>query len=247
VAQLLLALVKRSVMKNFILSIGLALGSFAAAQAQTIMGGPELGLNLTNVSQRANGNKVSTDMIPGLKVGGILDIGVTPSFAIQPGLFFSMKGYQYNYRQTIVLGGFQYQEDYEAKARINYLEVPINFLYKAHWPNGTFFIGGGPYVAAAIGGEIDIERKRMLLNNGDGKTITETWNDDIEVGTDGGRDHVTPMDAGLNFTGGYEFNNGIFARANLGFGLMNTRPDGDDDNYMRNMGFGLSIGYMFGK
>lgn len=234
-------------MKKYILSIGLALGGFVAADAQTIMGGPELGLNLTSMAYRVNDNKMSTDMLPGLKVGGVLDIGVTPSFAIQPGLYFSQKGFRNDYTVMVMMGGLQYRDEFDVKMRINYLEIPINFLYKAHWPNGTFFLGGGPYVAMAMGGEAEIERKRSIAVGNDGRSTTDTWTDDVEVGTDGARDHVTPMDAGLNVTGGYEFNSGLFLRGNLGMGLVNVRPDGDDDTFMRNYGVGFSVGYMFGK
>ncbi len=234
-------------MKKYMLTIGLALAGATAANAQKVMGGPELGVNLTNMAYRSNGNKMSTDMMAGLKVGAVLDIGVTPSFSIQPGLFYSMKGFQNDYTQSVTIAGVRYNESVDMRMRVNYLEVPINFLYKAHWTNGTVFLGGGPYVAAAIGGEVEVERVRTFANGNDGRTITETWTDDLEVGTDAPRDHITPMDAGLNFTGGYEFNNGLYLRANIGLGLANVMPDGNDDNYMRNYGVGFSVGYMFGK
>jgi hypothetical protein len=58
---------------------------------------------------------------------------------------------------------------------------------------------------------------------------------------------MMPADAGLNITGGYEFRNGIIARANTGVGLANIQPGGNDNNYVRNMAIGFYVGYLFGK
>ena len=235
-------------MKKYFFSMAICFCGFTQTQAQSLMVGPELGLNITTMTQRVNGSKISNEMLPGLKVGGVLDIGITHHFAVQPGLFFSMKGYKNDYSRTRVIGNLLYTEYYNETVRLNYLEIPINFLYKSGlYSGGRFFIGGGPYVGIATGGSINLEVERELQSNGDGTRIRETSERNIDIGTSAKNDDIMPADAGLNITGGYEFRNGIFAMANMGVGLANIQPGGNDNNYLRNMALGFSVGYLFGK
>jgi hypothetical protein len=235
-------------MKKYFLSVAIIIGGLSQTQAQVVMGGPEVGLNISTLSQKVNGNKVSNEMLPGLKIGGVLDIGVTHHFSIQPGVFYSMKGYKNDYTRTVVLNNLTYTRYDKQEVTLSYLEVPINFLYKSSlYSGGRFFIGGGPYVAAAIGGKVKIESERVLTNNGDGTRIKETSERSISTGSSAANDDIKPADVGLNLTGGYEFGNGIFLRANAAMGLVNIQPGGDDNNSLRNLTVGLSVGYMFGK
>ena len=62
----------------------------ATASAQEITYGPEAGVNLSNVS----GDMPNTDMKLGIKAGAVVNIPAGGGFYLQPGLFFSQKGYQ---------------------------------------------------------------------------------------------------------------------------------------------------------
>lgn len=235
-------------MKKFILSIGAAMFCFSQSQAQVLMGGPEVGLNLSTMSQRINGENRSTDILPGAKVGAVLDIGVSRHFSIQPGVYYSTLGYNSDYSRTVVVNNLSYTDEYSETLRLHYLDIPIHFLYKSrNNSGGTVFLGGGPYMAVAVGGVLVTERERTLQANGDAASVTETTERKIDVGTNRATDDVKPIDAGLNITGGYEFRSGLFARGLVGFGLANLTPEGNDNNYMRNINVGLSLGYMIGK
>lgn len=198
----------------------------ASAQRIWVKAGPEMGVNFTNMTLRyedidGDDESESGDIKAGLKVGGIVDINIGRHFAIQPGLYFSQKGY----RDEALPLDFSY--------RINYLELPVNFLFKTRPSHaGRFFVGGGPYLAFAVSGEYEYE------NGNDG---------DIDFGNDPD-DDIRGIDAGMNFTTGYELPFGLFFRGNAGVGFTNLIPDSDidDDLSLRNWGFGLSVGYLFG-
>jgi hypothetical protein len=235
-------------MKKCILFISFVIGGLSAANAQTLMGGPEVGLNISTISQQVNGSKRSNEMLPGLKIGGVLDIGATSHFSIQPGLYFSMKGYKNDYTRTVVLNKLTYTEYYNETIMLNYLEIPINFLYKSGlYSGGRFFVGGGPYVAVATNGKIKTELTRELQSGGDGSSVKETKEHNLDIGTNVAHDDIRPADAGLNLTGGYEFRSGLFVRGNAALGLANIQPSGNANTSMRNMTIGVSVGYLFGK
>lgn len=234
-------------MKKYILFLGLGLATCLQSNAQKIMGGPEIGVNFSTMSQWVNDNKIRTEMLLGLKVGAVLDIGATSNFSIQPGLFYSMKGFSNDYTNTIIINNLAYSDHYEQTVRVNYLEIPINFIYKFGNYSDRFFVGGGPYIGVATGGTVETQRTRTLQSNGDATKITETTTHSIDIGNSRVNDDIKPIDAGLNIMGGYEFRSGIFMRANVGLGLANVQPGGDDDNSLRNFCAGLSVGYLFGK
>lgn len=198
----------------------------ASAQRVRLRAGPEMGINFTNMTARyedidGDDERESGDIKAGVKIGGVVDIGLTRHFAIQPGLFFSQKGYRNE------IGRFDYSFN------VNYLEFPINFLYKTSpSPAGRFFVGGGPYLATAVGGKYEDE---------DGN------DESLDFGDNARNDDLRGFDAGMNITLGYEMPFGLFFRGNYGIGLANIRPDGDSDNSLRNWGFGLSVGFLFGR
>lgn len=235
-------------MKKIVLLLSLAICGVEQTKAQTVSVGPEIGLNLSNTSTRVNGIKNSNEWLPGVKVGGIVDIGFARSVSFQPGLYFVMKGSKNDYVNIVQINNLSYRESGEARMRMNYIEMPMNLQFKLWAPDGgNFFFGAGPYLAVALGGEVSSEYTRTLVNvnNGDAGVYAESNSRTLEIGDNPALDDIQPLDAGLNFNAGYEFRNGLFLRANMGAGLANVRPNGDSDNYIRNWGLGFSLGYLF--
>jgi hypothetical protein len=74
----------------------------------------------------------------GVQAGGIVDLGFTPNFSIQPQLLFAYKGGK-------LAGSYN--------ANIIAIDVPINFLYKRE----GFFMGGGPNISYALSGKAEAE------------------------------------------------------------------------------------------
>ena len=213
------------------LAAGLLLTTSASAQAPRV--GIEAGVNFSNTTFRydspfSGDEREQGDSRLGAKAGIVLDFRLTRGFYFQPGLFYSQKGSD------------EFLNDPRQEIRINYVELPFNFLFKAGTgATGRFFAGGGPYIGIATGGEYDY--------GGD--------EEDLEIGNDRG-DVISRLDAGLNVTAGYEFPGGIYIRGNAAFGLANVFSDdvtdyynaiGLDDAVLRNDSYSLTLGYFIGR
>lgn len=169
------------------------------------------GVNLQNLNGKDNsGNKLENDMIIGYHAGVNVQIPVAPEFYFQPGLMFSTKGAKISTNTY----------------KLSYVELPLNFVYKALVGNGYFMIGFGPYVAYGIGGK-DIEFKKEMESGDNPWTVYK------------------PFDAGANLFFGYELPSGIFAQLNTQLGLLDIKPDSDDTSTLKNTGYGISLGYRF--
>lgn len=187
-----------------------------SAQAQ-VQFGVKAGLNLANGSAKFGGESQSSDMKMGLHIGAIVDLSLGESLALQPGLLFSMKGQQEDYEGVTV------------KTNINYLEVPINLMYKFDAGNMKIMAFAGPYLGYALSAKMKAEDEEMELN----------------IGTDENEDDIKPLDLGLNIGAGVQFG-GLQITANYGLGMANLLPGGDSDNYAKNRVIGISVAYLFG-
>lgn len=121
-------------------------------RGQTIDFGVKAGLNLA--IQNHDGISFGHSMLAGFNAGGIMDVSFK-NFSIQPGLIFSIKGEAdtYKYNDINPFNGGSYLP---SKTYLDYVEMPVNFLYKADPINGTsLHFGGGPYLGIGIS-ETDI-------------------------------------------------------------------------------------------
>jgi hypothetical protein len=195
--------------------------------AQTIHLGIKAGVNLSN--QTFSG---ATDILPsknltGFNAGGILDIGFN-KFSIQPGVFYTTKGRKY--KMGIVDANQTFATTAYLSIRLNYIEMPVNFLYKFNAGTNTkIYVGGGPYLG------IGISRNSSTSNYPDGDVSTSS-----SFGGDSG--YKNP-DYGLNATAGVEINNKIIIGANYGYGLANITPATGVKLYNETLSF--SVGYLF--
>ena len=117
----------------------------------------------------------------------------------------------------------------DTKINLSYLELPINFVYKPELGEGRMILGFGPYAAYALSGEV------------------KDPDSDIEFGDQ--PNEWKRFDAGANLLAGYEFSNNLSFQLNAGLGLtrLNNRPDNDNNSSIKNTGFGVSLGYRFGR
>ncbi len=106
-----------------------------SATAQEIKLGVRGGLNFANITKNQP-NNLSTRI--GFNLGGVVDIGLSEHFSIQPGLQISTKGAK---------SGSDYI------FRTTYLEVPVYALYHYKLEKISFFGGAGPYLALGVGGQ----------------------------------------------------------------------------------------------
>jgi hypothetical protein len=208
-------------MKTKIFTIALILSlsaSFALGQAAEkgktsfgVLGG----INFQNLNGKfSSGDKLANDMLLGYHAGVNLQIPIVPEFYFQPGLMFAVKGA----KNTTTIFGAEFTD----KTKLNYIEMPLNLVYKGALGNGFIMIGFGPYLAYGISGKQIIE----------GGSVT------LERGVD-----YDAFDAGGNIFAGYEMASGLFLQLDTQLGMVNINPD--DEPTTKNTGFGLSLGYRF--
>jgi hypothetical protein len=212
-------------MKNKLVLIALLLAfsaSFAVAQERSnVSFGILGGINFQNLNgELSSGDKLDNDMLMGYHVGVNAQIPIAPEFYFQPGLMFAIKGA----KNTHSFLGSEVTDE----IKINYIEMPLNLVYKAALGNGFFMLGFGPYVAYGISGKQVIEGSSMSF----------------ERGVD-----YNEFDAGANIFAGFEMASGLFLQLDTQFGMLNIIPDVEDSSSdqltAKNTGFGLSLGYRF--
>jgi hypothetical protein len=195
--------------------------------------GIRAGVNFQNFNGKdSQGDKLKNDMIVGFNTGVNVELPVAPDFMLQPGLLFSIKGTKKTEGTTT------------GKLTVDYIELPVNFIFKPVLGNGRLLLGFGPYIAYGIAGklklsdsEIDVEKNLKFENN-----LSQSQLMDEEY-------YLRPFDAGANLLAGYEFNAGISFQLNVQLGLLKTNPgyegDSEDKKSVKNTGFGISAGYRF--
>ncbi len=191
---------------GLILTAFLTCISFASV-AQTSFG-IRAGVNFQNLNGKdTDGDKLENKLKTGLNVGVTADIPVvSPDYFVQTGLLFSSKGAKI--------------EGSDVKVKLNYLEVPITFLYKPVLGEGKLLLGVGPYLGYALGGKVG----------------------DVDLDFD---DDFKRFDAGGNLLFGYQFTDNISAQLNAQLGLVNIGQNDAGDATVKNTGFGVSLGYHF--
>ncbi|HUC82890.1 MAG TPA: porin family protein [Flavisolibacter sp.] len=184
--------------------------------------GVHAGVNMFNINGKdVAGNDLNNKVKTGFEAGVNAEIPLGSGAYLQPGVDFRQKG-------------AEFQDG--SKATLNYIDVPVNFIYKPILGTGNFVLGVGPYVGFGLGGKVKY--------NGGGETDIE-FGDDVSAGSF----PLKRIDAGANFQAGYEFANrlGITLKAQLGLKDIDpyeSTTSGQDIRF-RNTGFGLSLGYRF--
>ena len=187
------------------------------------------GVNFQNLNGKdAAGDRLKNGLIIGYHAGVNIQIPVVPQFFFQPGLLYSLKG------AKITEGSESYKD------KISYIELPLNFVYKALLGKGYFLLGFGPYIGYAIGG-------KTIPESGSATEIE--FNKVVETGDPETVKYYKRFDAGGNIFAGYELASGIFLQLNTQLGMLKINPEdkriSDDKSSVKNTGFGLSIGYRF--
>jgi hypothetical protein len=194
----------------------------ASANAQLPIA-PEGGLNIANLSGRADGYVQNTTPKAGLGLGAVIDVRLSNKITFQPGLFYEMTGFK------------QSDQTYgDVTVKVNTLTVPLNFQYSFRPHNRGFFIGVGPYIGVNVSGKIKIAGSSMDLKFGSEKPNPLT-------GSDG--DYMKTVDVGLGVNAGYRWDNGLFVRLHSQTGLTNLDPISDADNTMYTSAVGITVGY----
>ena len=188
--------------------------------------GIRAGVNFQNINgKNANGGNLKNDIATGFHAGVNAEVPLGTGFYLQPGVLYSQKGTEF---------------DNDNQVKLNYIEVPVNFVYKPILGTGRMLLGFGPYVGFGLGGKVktasaerDVEYEKTVNNS------TPSLTAGVYKG----------VDAGANFLAGYEFAKNISFQVNAQLGLLNINPEfqgaANDESKWKNTGFGVSLGYRF--
>ena len=180
----------------------------------------------------------------GFQAGLVLQIPCSPKVAIQPSLLyarrlFEVEKYTGTERTNTTLG---------TTARVNYLELPVNFLYTIG-SNRGFQLFAGPYVALGLGGEATKSESYFSLWDGLGNSQTT----DVVFARQEGSDartttYLRRLDAGLNGGVGYRLGM-IQAQLSYSHGFLNrlprTQTNDNPPDTLYHQALQLSLSYLF--
>lgn len=189
--------------------------------AQNAKFGVTAGITIANQKFKSSGLSITGDSKVGFTAGAVADVGITENFSFQPGLNFTQKGSKVTFDPGT---GSQ-----TSKQTLNYIELPLNFLYKAPAGAGKFFAGLGPVLSYGISGKA----------KDDGDEF------DIHFGSDTDDDYKAFEFSG-NVLAGYELAGGFLVAVNYNLGFSDILNGGDSDESVKNKYFGIRIGYLFG-
>ena len=187
------------------------------------------------------GEQLKNKLVFGFHGGLNASIPFAPDLYFQPGLLYTVKGAQKKIFESPIKGD---EVAITTTINLNYIELPLNLLYRPQLGDGHIILGFGPYAAYGISGKVKT-RGGNLTSNLDVKFKN------IVKESDSGDDfaYYRPFDAGANILAGYEFYYGVFLQLNAQVGLLKVNPEYElltnDKTSYRNNGFGLSAGYRF--
>jgi hypothetical protein len=211
--------------KVLLITLATTLSALSLKAQDKITIGVRAGLNFQNLTGKDGaGNKLDYKMKAGIHIGLNAEVPIAEDFYFQPGVLFSTKGAKdKTYRKV--------------NARLSYLEIPINFLFKPELGNGKLLLGVGPYIGIAVGGS---------YTDANGHKEKYKFANKVTVAEASAHRYVRPLDLGFNFLAGYELSNKVSVQLNAQLGLANirTKIEGYSDGAKtKNTGFGISVGY----
>ena len=204
------------------------------AQAQISIG-PRAGFSLTNYDVRWDGKKPDKDergnLKPGIIIGVTGEYALNEAMAFQSGVIFAMQGTRYKSSERHQFFGTTVTT---TVMNVNYLQVPVNALYKVKLGGMKLVLQAGPYFGVALDG------KTKSTDDNDGLTNTEETK--IEFGNKLGQ--MKRLDLGVGAGAGLQF--GHFRTA-LGYNFGVANLSNFDKVIQRNTGLTLSLTFLFGK
>lgn len=258
-------------MKKFKLLLILVAMLFSTLTFAQINFGVKVGGNLNSMMFDIDsdyGEEPESTAKLGFHIGLVVDIPVLENtLSVQSGLLYNNKGYGIDFEKMLEDEGLDVDK-YEGylEMNYNYLEVPINIVYR----NNGFQVSAGPYLALGVGGSfennfsfevdgIDYESEDFFDENSyELQSVLGTVDNDIYedfLDDDDVIELYNALDLGLNLSVGYQVESILF---NIGysFGLSNITPNYDADNYgldedntenviQQNRVFTISIAYFF--
>ena len=220
-------------MKNKILLAICSLFSVTSFAQQITFGGAA---GITNTGMRGDAVQsmqqlfdvtdgiLSTRSVTGFYAGGFTNIPVSKNISIEPGLYYSAKGYELSGSYSIKgIGLLSAQAS--TRLQSSYIDMPV--LLKINL-NG-FQVFAGPQLSYLTGAKINTSAGISIFNLINNKTSVTN--------------RLNRWDAGLTAGVGYQFSNGIRITGSYDHGLSKVDAGQNINTY--NKGFKLGAGFSF--
>lgn len=205
-------------MKKILLLAGLIIASlnvFSQSATLGIKGGVNFA-QLYSTFQNTTGS-ASTGLLTTYTIGAFADVKVSDKISVQPSFNFSGKG------------GSEKNADSIVKAKLFYLQFPVNAVYHFEIDPGEIYFGVGPYLGYGLSAKVQIDKG----------TSSRT----VDAGFGGGESKYQSLDAGFNALLGIKLDNGFLLDVHYDLGLTNVSNIAN--NNTTNRVCGVSVGYAF--
>lgn len=177
----------------------MAAGISVAAYSQDIHWAVQGGLNLSGGIARETGVVIKGSLSLGYALGVLADIPLTnPKWSIRPGLTF-----QHEASNADIF-------DDNTFIRVNYFNLPIDFVYHPDIADKRWVFGAGPWFAYGLSG----------------KYTQEAYTYSIRFGSTEDND-AHHLDIGMNVLAGYLFKPDMMLTARLDWGLKDVSAQAD--------------------
>ncbi|MVN89768.1 porin family protein [Mucilaginibacter aquatilis] len=231
-------------MKKSLLTLVAAVSCFTASAQFRNTSSPTFGIKggvnfaSVTISQNGTSSDYGSGTLTSFSAGVFADLPLGEKFSVQPGLFYSGKGYKIKVNFDM---GSAFNINAEESLKLAYIQLPVHFLYNADANFGRFFFGAGPFAAAAIKAKGKISGDISLGEEYGGESGSNTTEQDLEIGSNG---VIKRLDYGVTGLIGVRFNNGISLSANYDYGLADIYNNSVSQK-MKTRTIGLSLGYSF--
>jgi len=197
------------------------------------------------------GMKMKNPFKPGIQLGVVVNIPIKNEIMFQSGIIFTQQGAKWKGSISESEMGITIKGEIVAKMNLNYLQIPLNILYR-HDLNNDFLLllQAGPYLGYGINGKIKgkttvsvsgLSKEEMeLLKLLGVKLGSESEEEELKFGEEDG---LKRLDLGVGLGAGLLFKEKIHVGLGYNIGLAKIVSDVD----MKNNGIALTLTYMFGK
>jgi hypothetical protein len=168
---------------------------------------------------------VTTSGKTGFHAGGYAEIPLSQTISLQPGVYYSQKGYQM--KGTIAADKMDFlNATATAKLQSHYIDIPV--YLKANL-GGGFHIYAGPQVSYLAKNDLKVDAGALGFS---------VFNRNFDV-----TDQFNTVDVGVSGGIGYDFANGLTINAGYDHGLSRVDKNDNFKSYNRNLKVG--IGWKF--
>lgn len=165
---------------------------------------------------------ITTSGKTGFHAGVFAEVPLGGSISLQPGIYYSQKGYQL--KGTIAADKLDFlNATATAKLQSHYIDVPV--YLKANLGSG-FHIYAGPQISYLVKNNVEVQAGALGFN---------VFNRDFDV-----TDQFKSLDVAVSGGVGYDFANGLTINAGYDHGLSRVDKNDNLKSFNRNLKVGLS-------